>query len=89
MDFSNLFGKKKKADIIETNIATAEVNVQSGFNSVGQANAASGAIIAAQGGIIINREVNDHDGHETTFVSPFQNGVWHEKQHIVLPESEV
>lgn len=79
---------KKRAEIIETDLATQEVTVQSGFNSINQANAASTAIIASQGGIVLNKETNDDDGVDTTFIVPVKEHVWHEKLHIVQPEEE-
>lgn len=81
------FFGRKKAVIIETNVATGDVQTSDPIPSIRQANHASSAYIAANGGVEIAKEVNEYEGNETTFILPTQQtGVWHEHQHIVLPE---
>lgn len=81
------FFKSKGAVIVDTNIATGEVEVSTTIPTITQANHVSRATIFAQGGLIVDREENEFGGDETSFiVRTEQRGVWNEHQHIVLPE---
>lgn len=85
--FSNS-NTQKGAAIIRAELDQVEVSPD--FPGVPAANAALSTHLAGIGAVVINKDINDWDGHEVTALEKTQKpGVWHEVDYTVLPTSEI
>lgn len=88
MHFFSDRNTEKGAAIIRAELDHVEISPD--FPGVPAANAALSTHLAGIGAVVINKEVNDWDGHELTALEKTPKpGVWHEVEYMVLPSSEI
>jgi len=77
---------KKTANIVRVD-QEDNVEVSPDFPSVQKANHALGAHLAGNGSIVLNQDVNEHDGRVVTAIekSAFGSRTWFEIGYEVLP----
>lgn len=81
---------KKEAVIVESNYAQGTTLVSENFTSINAANAASAAIIATEGSIIIRKDFNEDDGADTDFLRASNNpNIWEKVNHYVVRSSDL